>query len=149
MSDKTYFINHDKSRDACSIVWESEDYAITDLEPYIYAIQCDDGEDSHDLLNAEWPDADGQDDFKTLELNNFEAVEGDSENEYLLCFNAFISSDLEQHPNFKKALEDSENQIVARIQFKKNGKPILDEDGYEEFLFDMHSDTFVEFELDD
>ena len=149
MTDKTYFINHDKARDACSIIWEFEDHEINDLEPYIYAIQCDDGEDVHDLLSAEWPDADGQDDFKTIELNNFEAVEGDSENEYLLCFNALISTDLEKHPEFKKALDDSENQVLARIQFKKNGKPLVDEDGYEEFLFDMNSDTFVELELDD
>ena len=47
---KTYFIKHDKSRDACSIIWESDDYAINELEPYIYAIQCDDGEDFHDLI---------------------------------------------------------------------------------------------------
>ena len=60
-----------------------------------------------------------------------------------------ISTDLEKHPEFKKALDDSENQVVARIQFKKNGKPLVDEDGYEEFLFDMNSDTFVELELDD
>jgi len=60
------------------LIWESEDHEINDLEPYIYAIQCDDGECSYDLLSAEWPDADGQDDFKTIELNNFEAVEGDS-----------------------------------------------------------------------
>jgi hypothetical protein len=58
---KTYFINHDKSRDACSIIWRSDEHVIGDLEPYIYAIQCDDGEDFHDLINADWPDADGMD----------------------------------------------------------------------------------------
>lgn len=146
---KTYFINHDKSRDACSIIWASDEHIIGDLEPYIYAIQCDDGEDFHDLINADWPDADGKDDFKTLELNNFQAVEGDDDNEYLLCFTALISTNLDKHPNFKKALEKSENQVVAKIQFKKDGKPILDEVGDEEFLYEMNSDTFVEFELDD
>ena len=146
---KTYFINHDKSRDACSIIWESDEYVIGDLEPYIYAIQCDDGEDFYDLLNADWPDADGKDDFKTLELNNFQALEGDCDNEYLLCFTALISTNLDKHPNFRNALEKSESQVVARIQFKKDGKPILDKDGYEEFLYEMVSDTFVGFELDD
>tara|TARA_B100000767_G_C19480006_1_gene415793 strand:+ start:354 stop:470 length:117 start_codon:yes stop_codon:yes gene_type:complete len=33
-----------------------------------------------------------------------------------------ISTDLEKHPEFKKALDDSENQVVARIQFKKKWK---------------------------
>ena len=148
-SAKNYFINYDKSRDACSIIWESEDHAISDLEPYIYAIQCDDGEDFHELINAEWPDADGKDDFRTLEINNFAAVEGDDDNEYLLCFTALVSINLDNHPNFQKALKQSDHQIVARIQFKKDGNPILDEDGYEEFLFEMHQDNFVELELED
>ena len=143
---KTYFINHNKSRDACSIIWEADDHVIGDLEPYIYAIQSDDGEDLHDLINADWPDADGKNDFKTLKLNNFQAVEGDEENEYFLCFTALISTNLDNHPNFKKALEKSGNQVVAKIQFKKDGKPILDEDGYEKYLYEMASDTFVEFE---
>ena len=145
----SYIINYDKSRDACSIIWEAENHLIGDLEPYIFSIQCDDGEDLHELINADWPNADGKDDFKTLELNNFRAVEGDDDDEYLLCFNALISTDLNQHPNFKKALEKSRNHIVARIQFKKDGKPILDEDGFEEFLYEMHRDTFVELELAD
>ena len=147
-SAKNYFINYDKSRDACSIIWESEDHAISDLEPYIYAIQCDDGEDFHELINAEWPDADGKDDFRTLEINNFAAVEGDDDNEYLLCFTALVSINLDNHPNFQKALKQSDHQIVARIQFKKDGNPMLDEEGYEEFLFEMHQDNFVELELD-
>jgi hypothetical protein len=145
---KTYFINYNKSRDACSIIWESEDHLIGDLEPYIFTIQCDDGEDFHELINADWPDADGKDDFKTLELNNFEAVEGDSDNEYLLCFTALVAINFGKHPKFKKALEKADNQIVARIQFKKDGKPILDNDGYEEFLYEMHQDNFVDLELD-
>ena len=146
---KNYFINYDKSRDACSILWESDEHAIGDLEPYIYAIQCDDGEDFHELINSDWPDADGKDDFQTLEINNFAAVDGDDDNEYLLCFTALVSINLDNHPVFQKALKQSNNQIVARIQFKKNGSPILDEDGFEEFLFEMHQDNFVELELED
>jgi len=144
--EKEYFINHDKARDACSIIWESDDYKISELEPYIYAIVCDDGEDYHELLSPDWPDVEGGGDFKTIELNNFEAIEGDGENEYLLCFNALISTDLNKHPSFKKALEKSGNQVIARIQFKKNGKPIVDKDGNEEYLYEMNDDTYVELE---
>ena len=50
-----YFINYDKSRDACSITWESVNYDINELEPYIYAIQCDDGDIFHELISSEWP----------------------------------------------------------------------------------------------
>ena len=148
MAAKEYFINHDKSRDACSIMWESDEYDINQLEPYIYTIQCDDGEDFHDLINSEWPEADGKDDFKTIQLNNFEAVEGDSDNEYLLCFTAVVSVDLDRHPNFKEALEKSDNHVVARINFKQEGKPIVDEDGYEKYLYEMNEDNHVELELD-
>ena len=143
---KNYFINYDKSRDACSIIWDNNDYNINDLEPYISSIQCDDGEEFYDLINAEWPDSEGRDDFKVLELNNFEAVKGDEDNEYLLCYTALISTDLEKMSDFKNALNKSNNQIVARISFKKDGKPIVDVDGYEEFLFEMNIDNFVYFE---
>lgn len=143
---QTFFINHDKARNASAITWESDDYQITDLEPYLYAIQCDDGEDFHELVSANWPDADGRDDFKTLELNNFQAVEGNDENEYLLCFTAVVSTNLSEHPEFEEALRTSENKVVAKIQFKKNGKPVLDADGDEAFLFFDASDEFVNLE---
>lgn len=147
MASKSYFINYDKARDACSVIWLSEKYKIDDLQPYIFAIQCDDGENFYDLINAEYPDADGRDDFKTIMINNFAALEGDDVNEYLLCFTAKVSFNLDQHPKFKKALKSSNNQIVARVQFKKNGKPLIDSDGYEEILYDMHSDNFVTLDL--
>mgnify|MGYP006079548891 CR=1 FL=1 len=71
-NSKTYFINHDKSRDACTIIWETDEYNIKELEPYISSIQCDDGEDFHELINSESPDSDGRDDFKVLELNKYQ-----------------------------------------------------------------------------
>ncbi len=144
-----YFINHDKARDACSILWKCNQYMVNELTPYIYAIECVDGEGIHQLINSEWPASKGSDDFKALELNNFAAVDGDEDKEYLLCFNALIETDLNKHSEFKKALERSGNQVVARIQFKKNEKPIIDEDGCEELLYEMVSDVFVDLELDD
>jgi hypothetical protein len=147
--EQEYLINCDKSRDACSIIWESDDHVIGALEPYIYAIQCDDGEDFHDLINADWPHADGKDDFELIELNNFEAVGNGDDNVYFLCFNAVVSIDLNKHPNFKKALKKADKQVVARIQFKKDGKPIVDEEGYEVCLYEMHEDETVELELYD
>mgnify|MGYP003321353493 CR=1 FL=1 len=50
---------------------------------------------------------------------------------------------------FFEALEKSNNQIVARIQFKKDGKPILDEEGYQEYLYEMNIDNFVQLEGED
>ena len=74
-----YFINYDKSRDACSITWESVNYDINELEPYIYAIQCDDGAIFYELVSSECPESNGKDHFQTIELNNFEAVKGDKQ----------------------------------------------------------------------
>lgn len=140
-----FSINYDKARDACSIVWESDDHAIHDLEPYIFAIQCDDGQDFQELISSDWPYADGKDDFTTIELNNFAALEGDQENEFLLCFNAKVRIDLSKYLAFASALEQSNHQIIARIQFKKDGEPLLDENGDEVFLYELHRDNYVEF----
>ena len=145
---KNYFINCNKSRDASTIEWANDTYKIHDLEPYISSIDCDDGEDFHFLIHADSPDADGKDDFKTIDLDGFEAIEGDNENEFILCFTAVVNINLDKHHDFKKALEKSDNMVVARIGFKKNGKPILDSDGYQEHLFEMCEDVAVELELD-
>ena len=144
-----YFINYDKARDACSIVWISDVYNISDLEPYLCALQCDDGENFHELLHADWPNSAGRDDFRLVEIENFAALEGDYENHFLLCFTAVVSINLDNHPTFRKALEIANNKIVARIGFKENGHPILDENGDEEILYEMDQDTFVDLEPDD
>tara|TARA_Y100000748_G_scaffold254319_1_gene220256 strand:+ start:1608 stop:2054 length:447 start_codon:yes stop_codon:yes gene_type:complete len=144
MAEKEYHINHYKVRDACSIMWVSDEYNINQLEPYISSIGCDDGEDYHYLISSEWPEAKGKDDFKTLELNDFEAVANDGDNEYSLCFTAWVTIDLDRHPKFKEALEKSDNQVLARIGFKHEGKPMIDNDGYEEYLYEMSEDHFSE-----
>ena len=82
-------------------------------------------------------------------MDKFEAVDGDVDNQYYLCFTALINVNLDNHPEFKKALKKADNKIVARIQFKKDGKPILDSDGYEEYLYDFNEDVPVELELDE
>lgn len=146
MAKNQYFINHDKSRDACSIIWLSDKHHIDDLEPYLFLIQCDNEAEVYDLVNIEWPEADGRDEFKTLALNNFQALEGDEEQEYILCFNAIIQVDLDSFPEFKNALECSDNHIVARVQFKKDGNSILDSDGFEETLYEPWRDHFVKLE---
>ena len=144
-----YLINYEKSNAACSIIWESEDHKISQLDTYIYAIQCADGENIHALLSSEWPHAEGKNDFETLELGDFEAIEGDMPNEYLLCFYAEVEIDLDSHPLFKEALESSDNMVIARVQFKNNGSPIVDSDGNEEYLYEMSDDNFVELEDND
>ena len=137
---KKYLINCDKPRDASSVTWMSKDHAIEDLEPYIYAIQCDDGENDHELINFEWPRADGKNDFKLIELNNFEAVGDGNNDSYLLCFNAIVEVDLDNLLTFAEALEKSANRVVARIGFKKHGKPIITD------LYEMYDDKYVELE---
>lgn len=124
----------------------SNDHTIEDLEPYIYAIECDDGKDHHELINFEWPGADGKNDFKLIELNNFEAVGDGSNNTYFLCFTAIVEIDLDKHPIFKKALEKTGKKVVARVGFKKNEKPITTDRGYATLLYEMYDDKYVELE---
>ena len=144
--EKTYFINCYKSRDASSIIWDTEKYKLNELTPYITHITCDDGEEFHELINSEWPENHGKNDFTVLELNDFEAISADQYNEYLLCFTALISTDLKKHPKFSKALDKTDYQVVPRISFKFNGIPLADEEGYEEHLFEPGTDNFVDFE---
>ena len=148
MAEKKYHINHYKLHDACSIMWVSDEYNINQLEPYISSIGCDDGEDYYYLISSEWPEANGKDDFKTLELNDYEAVANDGDNEYSLCFTALVSIDLDRHPKFKEALEKSDNKVLARIGFKHEGKPMIDNDGYEKYLYEMSEDHFSELNIE-
>jgi len=142
--EKTYAIDYGKLRDACSIIWISNRYKIDQLEPYLSTIQSDDGEDFHDIYSKDSTETDGQGDFQTLELNNFEAIQGGSDNEFYICFSALVSINLNNIPDFKQALEKAGRRIVARIGFKKDGKKILDEDGEEEILFEMDVDQFTD-----
>lgn len=139
-----FSINYNKASDACSIVWEASQYSVFELEPYICAIQCDDGEKFHDLIHRDFLDGDGADDFELIGLRDFQALEGDAECEYLLCYTAVVSIDLESHPEFAAALKKSDNQIIARLQFQLNGSPILDDEGHPIHLFEPLSDNYVQ-----
>jgi len=145
-SEKEYVINHSKPRDACTIVWEANEYKISELEPYITNISCDDGENIYHLWNKDSPESEGKDDFKTIELNDFEAVQGDANNEYFLCFDAVVKLNLNDHPIFKKALGRANNSVIARIHFKKNNKPLVDDEGFVEYLFELGEDVAVQLE---
>ena len=65
MALKTYEINYFKSKDACSIDWQNEEYSIKDLEASLISIECDDG-DLYHLLTL--------DDFKIKSFSDFEPV---------------------------------------------------------------------------
>ena len=40
-------------------------------------------------------------------------------------------------------------QVVARLEFKKNGNDVLDENGDYAYLFELDEDKFVELQLKD
>ena len=139
MAIKEYSISHHKIKTACSIIWESEKYDINSLEPFVCAIQCDDGEDFYSLQLE-------NKDFENEEIRDFEAISDDNKT-FSLCFTCWVTIDLEKHPNFKKGLEKANNKVVARINFSKDGKPILNEEGEEEYLFEMDEDNYVDLYL--
>ena len=74
-----------------------------------------------------------------------------SENNYRLCFVAEVLIDLEKKEliTFKKALVECNFQVVARLEFKKNGNDVLDENGDYAYLFEPDEDKFVELQLKD
>ena len=139
MTLKTYEINYFKSKDACSIDWQNEEYSIKDLEPSLISIECDDGDLYHQLT---------LDDFKIKSFSDFEPVLI-SENNYRLCFVAEVFIDLEKKElsSFKEALIKCNFQVVARLEFKKNGNDVLDENGDYAYLYESDEDNFVELQL--
>ena len=93
--------------------------------------------------------AKGSGDFRTKELSGFRFVKAEEENEYFLCFNAVIELHLSENPEFAEGLEKANNKVIARLGFKKDGKPILDEDGFEEIFYFMSEDRSVELQTAD
>ena len=53
-----------------------------------------------------------------------------------------------EYKEVKEALEKSDNQVLARIGFKHEGKPMTDNDGYEEYLYEMSEDHFSELTIE-
>jgi len=139
MSKQIYEINYLKGKKACSIEWTSEEYSIHDLEPRLNMINCDDGELSHDLT---------LDDFRVLSLKDFEPVK-ESGNIYRLFFRAEVLFDLENeiYKDFKEALSKTNSEVIARLEFLKNGEDVLDKEGEYIYLFDGDEDNTAKFVL--
>lgn len=129
-----YFIDYNKSAAASCIIWISDEYDIKDLTPYIEAILCDNGEDYVELYG---------DDFEQISLDNFEAIEGDDENSYILCYTAIVKINLDNHIDFKNAMQSSGNMVEVKVGFK-------DTDGEElDYLFEGNYDNLVELVKDE
>ena len=129
-----YFIDYNKSAAASCIIWISDEYDINDLTPYIEAILCDNGEDYVELYG---------DAFEQISLDNFEAIEGDDENSYILCYTAIVKINLDNHIDFKNAMQSSGNMVEVKVGFK-------DTDGEElDYLFEGNYDNLVELVKDD
>ena len=129
---KQFFINYNKAADACCIEWVSDDYSISQLEPYIEAILCDDGEEYVELYS---------DEFELIQLDNFEAMPGDDDGTYLLCYTAVVGIDLEKFSEFRDALEVSEGIVEVKVGFKDGNDNEIDDD-----LFEGIYDKCVELE---
>ena len=133
---KTYIIDYNKAAYADTILWTDEANSITVLEPFIDFLRCDlDGEDYAFLYSDEK-------EFSVLELVEFDALPGDDEDTYLLCYVARIQIDLDNNPKFKEALSFSENQIEVVLGFKKDGKEL-------EECYEPHSNIPTELQEED
>ena len=119
MSRCRYYIDYNKSAYACAVEWIDEQHSITILKPFIDYIRCDlDGDDYAFLYS-------GKGDFREIKLVDFQAL-GVGENNYILCYMAWIEIDLEHHPNFAKALSFSSNEIEVVIGFKYRDEIVED-----------------------
>ena len=88
------------------------------LNSYIESIICDNGEDYIGLC---------ADDFEVLSIYGFEPIEGVEEATYILCYSAIVSINLENHIDFKNALQFSDNMIIVHIGFKDSNGNELDD----------------------
>ena len=118
-----YFVDYNKAAEASTIQWDG-DLDITECDPYIDFIRCDDGEDYQYL----YPDKD----FQVIKLIHFQAIPRDDEGEdlFLLCYVADLEIDLNKHQRFNQALENSDNLVEIVIGFKNNSEIV---DCFEEY----------------
>ena len=95
---------------------------------------CDNGENYIELY---------RNDFDQISLDNFEAIEGDDENSYILCYTAIVKINLDNHIDFKNAMQSSGNMVEVKVGFK-------DTDGEElDYLFEGNYDNLVELVKDE
>ena len=60
-------------------------------------------------------------------IYEFEPIEGVEEDTYILCYSAIVSINLENHIDFKNALQFSDNMIIVHIGFKDSNGNELDD----------------------
>ena len=66
-------------------------------------------------------------DFVEESLDDFEALEGDDPDSFMLCYTAVVSIDLDQHEEFKEALELSDFMVEVNLGFKDQEGNVLEE----------------------
>ena len=116
--NKKYFIDYNKTSSASSIFWISDQHNITDCSPFIESITTEGELDVVEL----WGE-----DFVEESLNNFEALEGDDPDSFMLCYTAEVSIDLDKHQEFKEALDSQEFMVEVNLGFKDKEGNILEE----------------------
>ena len=121
MTKYNYFVDYNHASEASTILWTSEDEDIKDCYPYVDFIRCDkDGEEYQYLYDDEG-------DFIS-NINHFGAVQGDEEDEFILCYTAdFLIQKKDSNVNFFKALEFSDNNIEVVLGFKNKSGEILED----------------------
>tara|TARA_B100001564_G_scaffold353675_1_gene363031 strand:+ start:1958 stop:2353 length:396 start_codon:yes stop_codon:yes gene_type:complete len=113
-----YFIDYNKSSSASCIFWLSDEHKITECNPYIESITTEGELDVAEL----WGE-----DFVEESLDDFEALEGDDPDSFMLCYTAIVSIDLDQHEEFKEALESSDFMVEVNLGFKDQEGNVLEE----------------------
>ena len=112
---KKYEISCMKSNSTSPGLWLSdEDYK--SVTPYIESISADDGEDFHQLSAG---------DGKKVIHFNYDGT-GDDGDEVWFYFEATIKMDLDENPDFRNALENSENCIFVNLGFNLDGEELED-----------------------
>lgn len=122
-NNNKYYIDYNKSAYANVIKWIDDKHSITESKPFIEYIRCDIDGNEYAFLSLE------NNDFKEIDIINYEPVKFENENVYALCYVAWIKIDLKNHSEFTKALSFSSNKVEVILGFK-NGDDIL-EDCYE------------------
>ena len=116
-----YYIDYNHASDASTITWTHEDEQIEDCEPYVDFVRCDENGEEYQFLYSD------KDDFIS-KIDNFGAIKGDEEDEYILCYTAdFYIKNMSSNKKFLKALKYSNNDVEVVLGFKdKNGEILED-----------------------
>ena len=118
MAVKKYVLDYHAAKLGCQIKWLIAKSQSKRLVPFVDYIRCDLDGENYTFLKA------SHGDFKEVAFAEFHEKQHKQGNVVSFYYTAWIETDLDKHPIFKKALSFSSQYVEVALGFKINGEVI-------------------------